>query len=73
MSELNIGRKCFMSWPFYIYEIFLGTRYEPEFNEKAKKLAEKSKNEGQQVVFIKVKGLAPLSISRLINPELVSA
>jgi len=32
-NELKIGRKCFMSWPFNIYETILGTRYEPEFNE----------------------------------------
>ncbi len=54
-------------------EVVILLENEPEFNEKAKKLAEKSRKEGQQVVFIKVEKLAPASISRLVNPELVSA
>jgi len=54
-------------------EVVILLENEPEFNKKAKKLAEKSKREGQQVVFIKVKGLAPMPVSRLINPELVPA
>jgi len=41
-----------------------------KFNKKAEALAEKSKQEGQQVVFVKVKALAPVSASRLINPRL---
>jgi hypothetical protein len=34
--------------------------------------AERSKKEGQKIVIVKVKGLAPIPTSRLINPELVS-
>ncbi len=54
-------------------EVVIFSEDDSEFNEKAKKLAEKSKEEGQQIVFVKVKGLAPVSASRLINPELILA
>lgn len=53
-------------------EVVVFLEDEPEFNKKVKKLAEKSKKEGQQVVFIKAKQLAPVPTSRLISPELVS-
>lgn len=54
-------------------EVVMLLENEPEFNKKAEKLAEKSKREGQRVIFIKVKGLTPVPVSRLINPELVPA
>lgn len=53
-------------------EVVILLEDEPEFNERAKKLAKKSKEEGQQVVFINVEGLASVPLSRLINPELIS-
>jgi len=53
-------------------EVVILLENEPEFNEKAKKLAEKSKNEGQQVIFIKVMKLSSVPISRLISPELIN-
>ena len=52
-------------------EVVILLENELEYNEKAKKLAEKSKNEGQQIIFIKVMKLAPVPISRLISPELI--
>jgi len=54
-------------------EVVIFSDDDSEFNEKAEKLAEKSKEEGQQIIFIKVKGLAPGAASRLINPELILA
>jgi len=52
-------------------EVVILLEDDPEFNKKAKLLAEKSKKEGRTVVFVKTKGLLPTSASRLINPELV--
>jgi len=48
---------------------------DPEFNKKSKSLAEKQREPGQPVVIVKIKGLAPPLVSRLIEPklELVSA
>ena len=54
-------------------EVVILLEDDPKFNKKAEALAEKSKREGQQVVFVKVKALAPVSASRLINPRLVLA
>jgi len=51
-------------------EVVILLEDDPEFNKKAEILAEKSKQEGQQVVFVKVKALTPVSASRLINPRL---
>ena len=54
-------------------EVVILMEDDPEFNQRARNLAEKSRQEGQQVIIVKVKGLAPVSASRLINPELASA
>lgn len=53
-------------------EVVILLEGETEFNRQAKALAERSIQEGQQVIFIKVRGLAPMATSRLISPELVS-
>ncbi|MCD5391062.1 hypothetical protein LR007_04275, partial [candidate division NPL-UPA2 bacterium] len=50
-------------------EVVILMEDDPEFNQRARNLAEKSRQEGQQVIIVKVKGLAPVSASRLINPE----
>lgn len=54
-------------------EVVILLEDDPAFNKKAEKLAGKSKREGQRVIFVKVKGLAPVPASRLINPKLVPA
>jgi len=43
---------------------------DPEFNEKSKSLAEKQREPGQPVVIVRIKGLAPPLVSRLIEPKL---
>lgn len=53
-------------------EVVILLEGDTEFNRKAKTFAERSILEGQQVIFIKVRGLAPMPTSRLISPELVS-
>jgi len=42
----------------------------PEFNEWAVKIARSQQEEKQPVVFLTVKELAPVPVSRIINPEL---
>ncbi len=44
----------------------------PEFNEWALKMAQAQRETGQAMVVVKIKGLIPVPLSRLINPELVS-
>ena len=51
-------------------EIVILFEDDEEFNKKAIELSEKSKEEGQNVIFIKTKGLAPVQMSRLINPKI---
>lgn len=41
-----------------------------EFNDRNMALAQSQKEEGQPVVFVTVKQLAPAPASRIINPEL---
>lgn len=53
-------------------EVVILLEGDPHFNKEAMKLAKRAKNEGQEVVFVQVKGLAPVPLSRLIKPELVS-
>ncbi len=33
MKDIKVGDKNVMAWPFYIYESFTGSQYEPEINE----------------------------------------
>ncbi len=53
-------------------EVVILLENDPEFNKEAMQLAEKSREEGQQVIFIRTKGLAHVPASRLINPEIVT-
>jgi len=46
---------------------------DPEFNERNTMLAKEQHEEGQPVVFVKVKKLAPERFSRLLNLELEMA
>ena len=52
-------------------EVVILLENDTEFNKRTLALADKSKEEGRQIIFVKVKGLAPVTTSRLINPELV--
>ncbi|OIO72864.1 MAG: hypothetical protein AUJ85_09160 [Elusimicrobia bacterium CG1_02_37_114] len=51
-------------------QVVLLLENETEFNERNIALAREQREEGQPVVFVKVKGLASVPISRIINPEL---
>lgn len=42
----------------------------PEFNSWSRKVNESQREPGQPVVYIKIEGLAPAQVSRLINPHL---
>ncbi|MBT9132702.1 MAG: hypothetical protein DDT31_00435 [Syntrophomonadaceae bacterium] len=41
-----------------------------EFNEHNTVLAKSQREEGQPIVFVKIKELAPAHISRIVNPQL---
>lgn len=45
----------------------------PEFNVWAIKVARSQQEKNQPMIIVKVKGLTPVSPSRLINPKLVPA
>jgi len=53
-------------------EVVILLEDDPDFNREAMKLAKRAKKEGQEVVLVKVKGLTPVPLSRLIKPEVVS-
>lgn len=43
---------------------------QPDFNAWSKEINEKQREPGQPVVFVKIQGLAPAQVSRLIAPQL---
>lgn len=49
-------------------QIILQVGGDEEYNEWSRKLAEKQREHGQPVIYVKVKGLRPVK-SRLIQPE----
>ena len=49
-------------------QIVLQVEGEEEYNEWSRQLAEKQREQGQPVIYVKVKGLKPAK-SRLIKPE----
>ena len=49
-------------------QIVLQVEGDEEYNEWCRQLAEKQREEGQPVIYVKVKGLKPAK-SRLIKPE----
>jgi len=49
-------------------QIVLQVEGDEEYNEWSRQLAEKQKEQGQPVIYVKVKGLKPAK-SRLIKPE----
>ena len=53
----------------YVYFEVTG---EPDFNQYSQELAERQRREGVPVVLVRVKGLAPLQGSRLIDPVIES-
>jgi len=53
-------------------QIILQIEGDMEYNEWSKRLAQKQREPGQPIVYVKVKGLRPVK-SRLIKPELAIA
>lgn len=49
-------------------QIVLQVEGDEEYNKWSKRLAERQRETGQQVVYVKIKGLKPVK-SRLIEPE----
>jgi hypothetical protein len=46
---------------------------DPDFNQYSRELAQRKRREGGPVVLVRIKGLAPLQGSRLIDPVIESA
>lgn len=54
-------------------QVIFNLENNPEFNDWALRVARAQCEPNQSMVIVKIKGLAPVPASRLINPELVRA
>lgn len=55
--------------PFDAQVVFL-LENDPEFNEMSYRFSEKQKEKDQPIVFVRIKDIAPIKTSRLIEPQL---